>query len=182
MTFINNIVFVIGPSGIGKSSLIKSISTNNIVNVYELDKVVSDAARKHNLIDSGGAYNVLKKLGNHAFFILGMNYLFEVIGRNPNEHYIIDVGAAFQNVNLLKHYSDIYNVICINSKPKISHERYILNRPKDPRDLFTHCAIEYSPTRIDIYNSSTYTIDTSTATLPETIKEFNLILKSVWHE
>lgn len=182
MSFIKNVIFVIGPSGIGKSSLIKNIHLNEKVNVFELDKIVYEAACKHNLIDSGGAYRVMQELGTQAFFILGMNYLFEIIGRNATERYIVDVGAAFQNIDLLKHYSRIYNVICIDAKPKIAHERYITNRPKDPRDLFTHCSIEYSPTRIEVYNSATYTIDTSSENLDGTINEFNTILKGIWNE
>ena len=163
MSFIKNVIFVIGPSGIGKSSLIKNIHLSEKVNVFELDKIVYEAACKHNLIDSGGAYRVMQELGTQAFFIL-------------------DVGAAFQNIDLLKHYSRIYNVICIDAKPKIAHERYITNRPKDPRDLFTHCSIEYSPTRIEVYNSATFTIDTSSANLDHTINEFNTILKGIWNE
>lgn len=182
MSFIKNVVFVIGPSGIGKSSLIKNINLDDKVNVYELDNVVYQAARKYNLVDSGGAYRVMQELGTQAFFILGMNYLFEIIGANPAERYIIDVGAAFQNVSLLKKYSSIYNVICIDAKPKISHERYIINRPKDPRDFFTHCSIEYSPTRIEIYNSATFIIDTSSDVIDKTIDEFNEILKRIWNE
>ena len=182
MSFVKNVIFVIGPSGIGKSSLIKNIHLKENVNVFELDRIVYEAACKHNLLDSGGAYRVMQELGTQAFFILGMNYLFEIIGRNPTDRYIVDVGAAFQNINLLKHYSRIYNVICVDAKPKISHERYITNRPKDPRDLFTHCSIEYSPTRIEVYNSATFTIDTSSANLDDTIKEFNTTLKGIWNE
>lgn len=182
MSFIENIIFVIGPSGIGKSSVIKGITTKKIVHLYELDKVVCNAAKEHGLIDSGSAYHVLTKLGNNSFFILGMNNLFEIIGRNKDDYYIIDVGAAFQNINLFKYYASIYNVICIDAKPKISHQRYISNRPKDPRDLFTHCSIEYSPTRIEIYNSAKHIIDTSSMTLDETKIAFDLILKDIWNE
>ncbi|KJV49975.1 hypothetical protein VH86_02080 [Pantoea sp. BL1] len=182
MSFIKNVVFVIGPSGVGKSSIIKNINLDEVVNIYELDDVVYQAARKYNLVDSGGAYRVMQELGTQAFFILGMNYLFEIIGTKPTERHIIDVGAAFQNVSLLEKYSNIYNVICIDAKPKVSHERYIINRPKDPRDFFTHCSIEYSPIRIEIYNSATFTIDTSFDGIDKTINKFNEILKRIWNE
>jgi len=111
-----------------------------------------------------------------------MNYLFQKINNSLDKKSVIDVGAAFQNIELLQSYSSLYNVILIGSSPKVSYERYISNRPKDPRGFFNHCAIEYSPTRIKLYDSATYKIDTTELTLFESASKLNDILKAIWDE
>lgn len=179
---INNVVFIIGPSGIGKSSLLRNIKVNSKTQLYELDSLVYEAAKKYSLVTDGGAYQVLKSIGNQAFFILGMNFLFEKIASSSFENTIVDVGAAFQNVEILQKYSILYNVILVDAKPKISHERYITNRPKDKRDFLTHCNIEYSPVRINLYNSASYRLDTTSRSLLETSIELDNILKGIWNE
>jgi len=58
MSYINNVVFIVGPSGIGKSSVIKHISENFNASTYILDQLVYEAAIKHSLIVDGGRHEL----------------------------------------------------------------------------------------------------------------------------
>ena len=155
-----NLVFIVGPSGIGKTTILKYISADLGYDAISLDDLVAKKAKEANIIDEGNAYQVLKKLGSKSLFLFGLRCLFGFLEKKGDEKILIDVGAAFQDNTIFSHISNFYYVVCLTAEPNVAHKRYCEFRG-GRRDFKTHCFIEFSSARVEVYNSSHFIIDST---------------------
>lgn len=169
----NNIYFFFGPSGVGKSSTLKSLSrAMPDLKVVSLDSLVVERGLEDGFITSGNAFGLLQVLGGDCFFVYGLDCLYRYLESIDDKavKVAIDVGAGFQNNRLMACMSRFYNTVCLSAEPQASFERFSRHR-SDGRDFKLHCEIEFSPVRQAIYSSSSLYLDTSNLTEEEVVNE-----------
>lgn len=169
------IVFLVGPSGIGKTTILKEVSKSLSYDAMSLDDLVAAQAKEQGIIDKGNAYTLFKSLGGDSFFLFGLDCLFRFLEKKSNRKIIIDVGAAFQNQKLLSSLSKFYTVVCISAEPRAAFQRFSDFR-NSSRNLISHCSTEFSPTRVEVYDSANFFIDSTGMTVKETLGEVERVI------
>ena len=174
-------IFFLGPSGIGKSTVVKRISeSSDRFKGVSLDTIALQSGIKNGMIDSSvtSAYDLLKSIGSEAFFMVGITALYREIGRRKSTRILlIDVGAAFQNQPLLASLFRFEKTICLYASPEDSFSRYTKNRD-DSRTFSDHKEIEFSRTRRKLYDGAGKVFDTSSMSLEMTVSEVEEYLYS----
>jgi len=159
----HGVAFVIGPSGIGKSTILNLLPDlfRKEIQVLSLDTITLHEGKALGLVSSNSAYDLLKAIGKDAFFILGLTALFRRIGEHKSETpLVVDVGAAFQNLGLLSELSNFYPMICIDAENDAAFDRFKKFRSTS-RSFEKYNSIEYSDVRKKVYSSAWKRLDTT---------------------
>lgn len=170
------VVFVIGPSGIGKSTITKAVSEKLNITAVSLDDLSASKAVEYGIISARRSYDLLQRIGTDAFILFGAGCLFTYIDSHKGS-IIVDVGAAFQNNKIILSLLQFGTVICLTAEPDTSFNRFCKHRGNN-RTFNDHCLIEFSPLRSEVYSSAQHCIDTSRLSITETVNTLNDILRS----
>jgi dephospho-CoA kinase len=175
------VIFIVGPSGIGKSAVLRKFMANAGARFkpVSLDEIAAEEGRARGLIQDQNAFILLKKVGTEALFLIGITSLFRRLGAaSDGEIYLVDVGAGFQNVAMLARLSFLYPVIGIIASEEAAFERFCKYRSAD-RSFDRHKSIEYSQVRRKIYASATHPIDTTNLSLDEAVIRFGKVVRGI---
>ncbi|MFX0543676.1 shikimate kinase [Roseovarius sp. S4756] len=175
------IVFVVGPSGVGKSTIVRTFfKTAGLRFKYtSLDNIAAQYGQRRGLIETARAQDLLKTLGAEAFFLAGMSALFQQVGAsNPKRIHVVDVGAGFQNALSMKYMSALHPMIYIHASYKVAYERFFEHRNQG-RTFEMHIEHEFSPTRNAIYRSASSRIETDTLSVEDAAAQFGSIIRKL---
>lgn len=91
-TYSTNIAFIIGPSAVGKTTLVNSIK-NEKIKCLSLDcEIIELFGETYNTNDIGDIY---KKVGHECFILLSLYTIFSILKNiDKNLFYLIDVGSG----------------------------------------------------------------------------------------
>jgi shikimate kinase len=143
---------LIGPSGVGKSSALRSVEARSKIPVYSLDEFIkgqsgSDSISSH-----------LRIVGPKSFFeesIQGIEYIESLY----NQNIIIDVGAGSIDFGPGHEWYLSRNTICLIGDPQIIYERG--GRKEHHLTIKEFIASEFSSARSRLYEKAKFKIDVS---------------------
>lgn len=184
------VIFIVGPSGIGKSAVLRQFMVNagTRFKPVSLDDIAAEEGRAAGLIQDQDAFSLMMKVKTDGLFMIGITSLFRRLGAaSGGEIYLVDVGAAFQNRIMLASLSFLYPVIGIIASEEAAFERFCKYRPTDELgvlqgatvSLDRHKLLEYSEVRRKIYASATHLIDTTNLSLDETVTRFGTVVREI---
>ena len=150
---------LIGPSGVGKSTSLKILATDNSIEIYDLDCLIKEK------VGASSISKYLTDFGNENFF----NKSKAAIENTFREKIVlIAVGAgSIDFVGGHKWYKE-QNTIVLTGNPDIIYERS--DRKQFHPTLDGYKSSEFSAVRQRLYNNSKYNIDVTELT-PEQVAE-----------
>ncbi len=177
---LNRIILIVGPSGIGKSSVIQAIEPQFPRFAFEaLDRIAASYAQAMGLIPVSDV-QILRSILNddERFFGVGVASIRNFVESNPGATIVIDVGAGFQVARQARDLSQFFHVLAITAEPSVAHARIVAGR-NDPRSLDRYIRDEFNADRIAVYESAQHRVDTGGQSLEETVAEVASIIRSL---
>jgi shikimate kinase len=171
------IVLVIGPSGVGKSTLVGLVKV--LFTDFEfchLDDEAADYAHRNGLI-SHPDVQMIVAFGWERFLEIGKESLNE-LAASTSRHLVVDVGAGFLQTNAFIPLLQQFPSICISGSKEAAHQRCSL-RKNERRDFAEYCSIEFSKSRLTMYGLCHHTIDTTHLTEEQSAEKLSRILHSL---
>lgn len=171
MTSNPDLVFLIGPSGIGKSTAVKKLDSRlTRWKGVSLDLLAAQAGIRLGLLDTPNASMLLGRVGRDEFFRIGFEALDDLVRNDEDDcSYLIDVGAGFQGIAAFSNIFRHFPVICLTANESAAYDRCRRSRPQD-RDLEGYREMEFSDARKKVYGLASRTIDTSDQSPDETMQ------------
>lgn len=168
-----NYMLLLGPSGVGKTSVIRRVSETSGIRHIELDSVVeSYLLQKHGV-------STLEFVGHHLipFAFVAAILLIKQINLLRGEFALIDLGAGVLESDLFMQVLMRSNSICISAAPEVCYARQLTRNPSFERSLGQYCKDEFSEKRERLYTSAKICIDSSHDSLDETQDKLAKLLK-----
>lgn len=171
----NNIILLLGPSGIGKTTVIKQfIKQVKSVRSVVLDNIAHQFARDDSLIGKKDDLNALIKVldnDRERFLNYGLMALELHCGKSESDYWIVDVGTGFLDSKESMQWITEYPSICLISEPPIVFERFIKARQLDV-SYEQYMTTQFSKARVAIYNKAAIVIKTDGLDEVETAQRF----------
>jgi len=118
------IIFVVGPSGVGKSTTLSNLKSMFPEMVFlNLDGITAEWAVELGLIETASITDLNACIGDpELFFALGFQAIGVYASRHSGKHLIIDVGAGFQVSSSAGRLHSHFKIISIVSSPEAAHK------------------------------------------------------------
>jgi len=154
------IIYLLGPSGVGKSTIAKKVSEiNSAYKIIELDRI-------------NGSHD--EKLEKSNKLILDLE------NKNNKNIYIIDVGAFFQYYSDNKKFWEPRKdrMITLMNTKNFCFNNYNSRQGKLRKSRGEWAKKEFSETRKELYNLARYQVDTNKE-IPQTLGEVLAYIKKI---
>jgi GTPase SAR1 family protein len=177
-------IFIVGPSGIGKSTLLNKFMENAGAEFRPiwLDQIATKEALARGiqgLDPSNQVQSLLKKVGHQGLVLLGIIALFRRFrAATDGEIYLVDVGAGFQNVDLVARLSLLYPVVGITASEETAFERFCKYSSPD-LSFDQYKRTQYTDINREVYESATHPIDTTNLSLDEAASRFETVIRGI---
>ncbi|HWB26301.1 MAG TPA: AAA family ATPase [Chitinophagaceae bacterium] len=170
-----NIILLIGPSGVGKSSALKALKLENVL-TFKLDDLVAG----YNGEPSVSKYFL--RIGNETFFHKSIEAIEKLIESNPGENILVDVGAgSFDWEGSVETFLN-YRVIALSGDTKILYDRIkkraLEKGTEEQRTLEEYASSEFKTHKRALYEKAAFQIDSTKLTIAEVATRITDILKS----
>jgi hypothetical protein len=178
------VIFIVGPSGIGKSTLLSKFMKNAGAEFKPiwLDQVVTEEALARGIQGLDPPNRVLslqKKVGLQGLVLIGITALFRRLrAATDGEIYLVDVGAGFQAVDLAARLSLLYPVIGITASEEAAFERFCKYSSPD-LSFDQYKRTQYTQINREVYASATHPIDTTDLSLDEAAIRFESVVRGI---
>ena len=171
----SNIILLLGPSGIGKTTVVKQfIKRVKSVKSLVLDNITHQYAREAGLIGKRDDLNALiKALDNdrQRFLNYGLMALELHCSQFESQSWIVDVGTGFLDSEDSMAWVLAHPSICMTSEPAIAFERFRKARQLDVT-YEQYMTTQFSKPRVAIYNKAAIVIKTDGLDEVETAQRF----------
>jgi len=158
---VNNLTLLLGPSGIGKTSVIKKLMRSvPSIRCVVLDNIVHKHARENGLIDKKDNLNALIKALDHdrsRLFEYGLLALEEYQHQFTDKAIVVDVGTGFLDAKESMAWVIDKPSIAITACSAIAYERFHHARKLDI-SYEQYMTTQFSSARNAIYNSAAIVI------------------------
>lgn len=152
------VIYVIGPSGTGKSSLCRALTEKDTSLIYvDLD----DAARARAKFDHVSL--MLRTLGDYRFWQYCQAIFNDLEKAVSGQDHLVDVGAGSLQTPESRTYFKAcrQRVMCIWVMPELAYDRKHKSTERTYEDMV---ATEYSSKRTELYDAVPFRVDTSNQT------------------
>jgi shikimate kinase len=150
---------LIGPSGVGKSTALKILATNNFIEICDLDCLVKENVGANSISE------YLRDFGNENFFNKSKEVIESIV---REKKVLIAVGAgSIDFVDGHQWYKD-QNTIVLTGNPEIIYDRS--GRQRFHPTIDGYKSSEFSPLRQKLYENSKYIVDVTILT-PEQVAD-----------
>ncbi|MCF1432162.1 MAG: AAA family ATPase [Shewanella sp.] len=170
-----SIILVLGPSGIGKTTVIKQLAQKvNVLQVLTLDNITHALAREMGLITHRDNLNALiAALENDRERLLnfGIDAINHYLMKNQGKTVIIDVGTGFLDAPSSLSWISSYPSIAVMAEPASAFDRFRKARQLDI-SYEQYVSTQFSKSRCDIYNKAGIVLKTEGLSEAETAHRF----------
>lgn len=178
----SNLILLLGPSGIGKTSVIKKLMANvPSIRSVVLDNIVHKHARENGLINKKDNLNALiKALENDRsrLFEYGLLALEQYHNELNDKPLVVDVGTGFLDAKESMQWVIEKPSISLVATPPVAFERFHHARKLDI-SYEQYMTTQFSKIRNAIYNSAAIVIKSDQLDEQETAKRFAFALISM---
>lgn len=178
------IIFVVGPSGVGKSTALSELQPMFSEMVFlNLDGITAEWAAEIGLIETASITDLNACIGDpELFFALGFQAIGVHASRHSGKHLVIDVGAGFQTSSSAGRLHLHFKIISIVSSPEAAYQRIRERKDsKENRTLVEYCKDEFNDRRQAIYDQAHVKIQTDGQPPSETADSIASILRGLTH-
>jgi shikimate kinase len=159
------LIFLIGPSGVGKSAVGKELSKTFMIPVFNTDSIIKERIGKRKL-------NKYRDYIGESQFFKETKGIIDKVERDVIADYVLfDIGSGSLDSNI-EWFKKFYRICLIDDDTK----KLLKRRKKDHESVDHYGYIEFSEKRKDLYNSSNYIINVGDKSNEEVAKlVFNAI-------
>jgi shikimate kinase len=155
----NDILLLIGPSGVGKSSVIKEIPFYDTLLIYKLDDILKE------LNEEASISKYFHRIGNKAFFEKSIEAIERLRKESPAKQILIDIGAGSIDWEGCTDIFLNYRIVSLTGDKEILYDRIktraLENGSVETRTLEQYTKSEFMPHKMALYDQATFNIDTS---------------------
>jgi shikimate kinase len=138
-----NVSLLIGPSGVGKSSVIKEIAIYKTVEIYKLDDLVKEFSEETSIS------KYFSRIGNKAFFEKSIQTIEGLEKEFSGKQVLIDVGAGSIDWEGCTEIFIKHQLISLTGDKEILYDRVktraLKNGSKESRTLEQYTESEFMP-------------------------------------
>ncbi len=165
------IIPVIGPSGVGKSTLIGLVSSQfPSCSFHDLDRESGTYAFKARMIPRDNVHLLVEPTWRRLFDVGQL--AIRQIEAGTTKHLVIDIGAGFMQDDRAVLFAANHPAICIYSTPEVAYDRCRARSPSR-RTLEGYKRDEFSPRHIKIHATCKRTIDISGLSIEHSAELFS---------
>jgi shikimate kinase len=172
----NNVALLIGPSGVGKSSVVKEIALYGTVAIYKLDDLVKEFSEEASIS------KYFERIGNKVFFEKSIQAIERVKKQFSGKQTLIDVGAGSIDWEGCTDIFTKYQIISLTgAKETLYHRiktRALENGITENRTLEQYTESEFMPHKKALYEKAAFNIDTTQLSISEIAKKIVEILST----
>jgi shikimate kinase len=172
----NNILLLVGPSGVGKSSSIREIPFCDALLIHKLD----DMLKEYNEEPSISKY--FDRIGNKAFFEKSIEAIERLSKESHAKQILIDVGAGSIDWEGCTDIYLNYRIVSLTGDKEILYNRIktraLENGSTENRTLEQYVKSEFMPHKMTLYEKATFNIDTTKLSKGDIAKKIIEILKA----